>query len=92
MKAFLIAFCLLISTGSPTLYYLPSCPYSQKVLQYLKNSKQSVTLKNVNGNASAKNELEEKGGELRVPCLIVDDGAIYGADNIISWLKSHQGD
>lgn len=72
-----------------TLYYLPGCPHCRDVLAYLQKNNRTISLKNLQNNQQAKDELLEKGGELRVPCLIVDHKAIYGASNIIEWLDEH---
>ncbi|HEX4839478.1 MAG TPA: glutathione S-transferase N-terminal domain-containing protein [Rhabdochlamydiaceae bacterium] len=75
-----------------TLYYSPQCPYCQKVLTYLKKSKLDVPMKNVKIDNPARKELEEIGGDLIVPCLIVNGEAIYNANDIIAWLSAHQDD
>ena len=72
-----------------TLYYLPSCPYCKEVLDYLKKNHQTISLKNLQNNPQGRDELQKAGGELRVPCLIVNNQVIYGASNIIDWLKEH---
>jgi glutaredoxin len=72
------------------LYYLPYCPYSQEVLHYLKQIHKTVILKNVSTDPSAKKELKLLGGQLRVPCLIVDDKVIYGSAPIIQWLSENK--
>jgi len=75
-----------------TLYYSPQCPYSQKVLSYLRNSGIQIPMKNVKIDGTAREELLKKGGHLFVPCLIVNGEPIYNANDIIDWLKSHQDD
>lgn len=73
-----------------TLYYAPSCPYSVRVLNYLKKIGRTVPLKNVKENAAYKEELKKAGGILQVPCLVVNGTAIYGDDEIINWLSQHK--
>ncbi len=73
-----------------TLYYSPQCPYSQKVLSYLKDSGMKIPMKNVRLDRTARQELEQQGGHLIVPCLIVNGNPIYNANDIIDWLKTHQ--
>lgn len=75
-----------------TLYYSPRCPYSKKVLAYLKQNGITIPMKNVNADASAKKELLEQGGYLIVPCLIVDGNPIYDSSHIIEWLSENQED
>lgn len=47
-------------------------------------------MKNVNADSEAKKELEERGGYLIVPCLIVNGTAIYDSTKIIDWLSENQ--
>ena len=73
-----------------TLYYLPHCPFSQKVLRYLNKIHKTIPMKNVEVDSRAKQELKRIGGKMIVPCLIVDGQAIYDCDNIIEWISQHQ--
>lgn len=84
--------CSAPKTYEVTLYYSPQCPYCQKVLTYLRKNKLDIPMKNVKIDNPARKELEEIGGHLIVPCLIVNDQAIYNAGNIIEWLSEHQDD
>jgi glutaredoxin len=88
--ALLALFYTLPAFSEVTLYYSPNCPHSQKVLTYLKESKTSINLKNVLKDPGAKQELQEYGGYLIVPCLVIDGRAIYDAPDIIDWLSSHK--
>jgi glutaredoxin len=74
------------------LYYSPQCPYSKKVLAYLERSGIKIPMKNVKADPAAKEELQQQGGHLVVPCLIVNGEPIYDANNIIDWLSAHQED
>jgi len=75
-----------------TLYYSPQCPYCQKVLSYMRQEGIQIPMKNVKADRKAKDELQEIGGHLVVPCLIVNGTAIYDANDIIDWLSAHQQD
>lgn len=75
---------------SLVLYYSSHCPYSQKVLRYLKNIHKTVTMKDVVDNPQNKEELSRAGDQLLVPCLVIEGKAIYHADAIIEWLSKHQ--
>lgn len=77
---------------SLALYYVPSCPYCREVLTYLQHIHKKIPLKNVKQDSNAKEELKRIGGVLEVPCLIVDDQAMYGSETIIEWLTTHQDD
>ena len=94
MSAILLSIFLCFSQVSEvkqeaTLYYLPSCPYSKEVLDYLQKTHRTISLKNLQNNPQGRDELKRVGGELRVPCLVVDNKAIYGASNIIEWLDEN---
>lgn len=75
-----------------TLYYSPQCPYSKKVLAYLKQSGIKIDMKNVKLDSIAREELIQRGGYAVVPCLIIDGRALYDANLIIDWLSVHQED
>ena len=74
------------------LYYTPNCPYSQKVLKYLKANQIEIPMKNVKEDKVGRKELLEKGGKLQVPCLLVNGTAIYDSEAIIEWLATHRGE
>ncbi len=74
------------------LYYTSSCPYSQKVLQYLDEMNKTVPMKNLEYDSQAKEELKRIGGKMQVPCLIVNGQAIYNANAIIDWLSEHESE
>lgn len=71
------------------LYYSPRCPYSQKVLSYVKSNNIQIPLKDVTRDREARDELQKYGGHLVVPCLLVDHKSIYNANEIIDWLSKH---
>ena len=70
-----------------TLYYMDSCPYCNKVLNYMKQSGISLPMKNVKENPLFHQELMKMGGKGQVPCLVIDGKALYESDDIIQWLK-----
>jgi glutaredoxin 3 len=75
---------------SVELYYAPYCPHSQRVLDYLKGQKITVTLVDVSKSDEAKKNLGEKGGNMLVPCLFVDGKPLYDDDEIIKWIDSNR--
>jgi glutaredoxin len=75
---------------SLVLYYSSYCPHSQKVLHYLKKIHKTIPMKNVKDNPQYKEELARDGGQLLVPCLVIDGKGLYDADTIIEWLSQHQ--
>lgn len=69
------------------LYYKPKCPYSQKVLDFLKTTGKEIPLKNVENDAKAKDELLHLGGKHQTPCLFIDGKPLYESADIIDWLQ-----
>lgn len=72
-----------------TLYYIPTCPYSGKVLNYLENEKIDLELKNIKEKRKWNKELKKIGGKTLVPCLVIDGSPLYESDDIINWLKEN---
>lgn len=72
------------------LYYTPTCPYSKRVLEYLKLIHKTVKMKNLENDFEAKAELKEIGGKLQVPCLVINGKALYESEDIVKWLSEHQ--
>lgn len=72
------------------LFYTPWCPYSQKVLNYLKQIHKSVPMKNIQNDPAAKEILKNQGGKSQVPCLFIDGKALYESDSIIDWMANHK--
>jgi glutathione S-transferase len=94
ISSLFLALCFLLCTyanekPSLILYYAPYCPYSQQVLVHLQKMRKSISLKNVKTDAKAKEELKKIGGILEVPCLVIDNYALYKSDAIIDWLNEH---
>ena len=74
------------------LYYKPNCPYSKKVLDFLKEIGKNVPLKNIDTDSKAKEELLHLGGKLQVPCLFIDGKALYESNDIIDWVNRKKDD
>ena len=72
------------------LFYTPWCPYSQKVLNYLKQIHKTVPMRNIQNDPAGKELLKSKGGKVQVPCLLIDGKALYESDLIIQWLAGHK--
>ena len=71
------------------LYYLNTCPYSQRVLQFIKDNNlvNQIRLKEIKSNDEYRDTLENIGGRLQVPCLFVDGEPMYESEDIIEYLK-----
>ncbi len=75
--------------ASLSLYIKPSCPYSQKVMQFLETSGHKVEYKDIADNNNDRKELIKTGGKPQVPCLFIDGKPLYESSDIIDWLKTH---
>ncbi|MGM0420074.1 MAG: glutaredoxin family protein [Bacillota bacterium] len=71
------------------LYYFPSCPYCQKVLDFLDEHDIEVDLVDINEVEGARKTLKDKGGKAQVPCLFIEDEPLYESDDIIEWFKDN---
>ena len=69
------------------LYYLPSCPYCQRVLHFM--SEQGILIDTcATTEPEHRDYLLKNGGKNQVPCLFIDGKAMYETNNIIAYLKS----
>ena len=75
-----------------TLYYKPSCPFCQRVLQMADNLKVSFDLKDISEDESARLELIEKGGKQMVPFLVDTDKGVsmYESSDIIDYIRENK--
>ncbi len=71
-----------------TLYVKHNCGPSRAALLAVNNlhAVGHVTIKNVNDDAKAKEELLSQGGKDQAPCLITGDQPIYESEDIVSYL------
>jgi glutaredoxin 3 len=72
-----------------TLYFLPGCPFCQKVLDFIAENHLSIEKKNISESDEIRDQLIALGGKSQVPCLIIDDQALYESQDIIEWLKKN---
>ncbi|RVU55111.1 glutaredoxin family protein [Anaerosphaera multitolerans] len=64
------------------------CPYCIKVERFIKkNNIEDVEIVNINKDLEAQNYLIEKGGKRQIPCLFIDDEALYESNDIINYLQ-----
>ena len=71
------------------LYYKTTCPYSAKVLNFMRQNKISVPLKNISEDVKLREELISIGGKAQAPCLVINGKAMYESNDIIDWLKNN---
>jgi glutaredoxin len=70
------------------LYYLPTCPYSLKVLRFMESNGIAIDLKSTTEPVNAQT-LIEVGGKNQVPCLFIDGKPLYESDDIIAFLTQY---
>ena len=68
------------------LYYLPTCPYCQKVLRFM-NENGIIIDTYATTEPENRDFLLCEGGKNQVPCLFVDGTALYESDDIIAFFK-----
>jgi glutaredoxin 3 len=71
------------------LYYKPSCPFCQRVLQMAENFNIELDLRDISESDEVLAELLEKGGKKQVPFLVDTDRGIsmYESSDIIDHLR-----
>lgn len=68
------------------LYYLPTCPFCQKVLSFM--NKNGILIEMLSTTeAPNRDYLLASGGKNQVPCLFIGERALYESDDIIAYLK-----
>ncbi len=74
-----------------SLYYKPTCPFCQRVLQMAENLKVELDLKNISEDETARTELIEKGGKQQVPYLVdtEKDISMYESSDIIDYIREN---
>ena len=74
-----------------TLYYKPSCPFCQRVLQMAENFNVEFDLKDISEDEALAAELVEKGGQRQVPYLVDTEKnvAMYESSDIIEYLREN---
>jgi glutaredoxin 3 len=72
-----------------TLYYMPACPYCQKVLSFAQENNIELTLKDIHEGEN-ESELVARGGKKTVPYLVDDASGqeMYESMDIIQYLKT----
>jgi glutaredoxin len=71
------------------LYHFESCPFCQKVRNFIKSEGLSILEKDIRLDADAEEELIRVGGKAQVPCLFIDGKPLYESSDIITWIKEN---
>ena len=75
------------------LYQFHACPFCVKVRRAMKRYGLNIELRDAKNNAMYREELEQEGGRIKVPCLRItnDDGSVswmYESSDIIRYLEN----
>jgi glutaredoxin len=68
------------------LYYLPTCPYCLKVLDFMERNGISIELRSTT-EPQNRDKLLEVGKKNQVPCLFIDGTPMYESDDIVAYLR-----
>lgn len=68
------------------LFMMPTCPFCQKVLSFMKDRGIELPLRDITAEPEARAELERVGGKVQVPCLFIDGKPMYESGDIIAYL------
>ena len=71
------------------LYHFVSCPYCQRVRDFLSKEGIKVPMKDTHENPASGDELIKIGGKSQVPCLVIDGKPLYESLDIIEWFKKN---
>ena len=79
-------------TTSLALYQYEACPFCVKVRRAMKRQGLNIETRDVKRCDASREELMAGGGDLKVPCLRVDEGEgavqwLYESKNIIGYLE-----
>jgi len=79
-------------TAGLTLYQYKACPFCVKVRRAMKRQSLAIETRDVKRCEQAKEELLAGGGQLKVPCLRIDDGQdtvhwMYESSDIVAYLN-----
>jgi len=70
-----------------SLYYSPTCPFCIKVLRFIQQNGIVIDLKSTMEPVNLRTLLMV-GKKNQVPCLFIDEKALYESDDIISYLAA----
>ncbi|WP_250655917.1 glutaredoxin family protein [Alkalimarinus coralli] len=80
-------------TANLALYQYEACPFCVKVRRAMKRNSLNIETRDAKRNESYKSELLEQGGQLKVPCLKIQEGGetrwMYESSDIISYLEQN---
>jgi glutaredoxin 3 len=71
------------------LFFFPSCPYCQIVVEVIEELELDVSYKNINKDPLSLQKLTLDTGRRTVPCLYIDNKPMHESQDIIRWLRSN---
>ena len=79
-------------TGKLALYHYKACPFCVKVRRAMKRQSLAIDTRDVKRSETAKEELLAGAGQLKVPCLRIEDAGgrvqwMYESKDIIGYLE-----
>ena len=72
------------------LYGRSTCPFCKSVNAYLSSLNKTIPSIDIGTHPEATKDLVEIGGKRQVPCLVINEEALYESNEIIKWLKNIQ--
>jgi glutaredoxin len=83
------------NTRGLALYQLYACPFCVKTRRAIHRLNITIEIRDIGKQASYRQELEQQGGRVKVPCLRIEDQGevrwMYESDDIISYLNQRVG-
>lgn len=74
------------------LYYFPSCPFCQRVLQAMDEINDiQVEMCDIHQDTKHAEKLIADTGRKTVPCLYIDGKPMHESQDIINWLNQNYG-
>lgn len=85
-----------VQTANMVLYQFKACPFCIKTHRAIHKLGLNIQTMDAMNNSQARNELQQIGGKIQVPCLRIqkegqDDTWMYGTGNIIQYLQKKFG-
>ncbi|MCW9012892.1 MAG: glutaredoxin [Gammaproteobacteria bacterium] len=81
-------------TGKLVLYQFRTCPFCIKARRAIKRLSLKIELRDALRNKTHRSELSEGGGQIKVPCLRIENDSgdyswLYESDDIIEYLQKN---
>ena len=79
------------ATAHLALYQFNACPFCVKVRRAIHAFNLKIELRDAKNNQQFRQELEQQGGRIKVPCLRIEEGGevrwMYESNDILAYLK-----